>query len=78
MIEIQTGEGRGRGGKTPSVRWTSPPNTTSQIWVANWAVESSDLPTGCYARGDSAMGIFLQTCIIHPSSFTLAQNASAG
>jgi hypothetical protein len=35
---------------------TSPPNATMKSWDANGEFESSDLPTGCCARGDSAMG----------------------
>ncbi|NOH01378.1 MAG: hypothetical protein HND47_05085 [Chloroflexi bacterium] len=39
-------------------------------------IELSDLPTGCFARGDSAMGIFLQTR--HYSSFSIHPYSSAG
>jgi hypothetical protein len=42
-------------GATPSVRWTSPPNTTIDLWYANLSIESSDLPPSFYF-GDAPRG----------------------
>jgi hypothetical protein len=46
------GDGRGVCGLTPSVRWTSPPNTTMKSWDTNLLFGSSNL-------GETRRGAFL-------------------
>lgn len=41
------------------VHFAHPPNTTRKSLNANSKFTSSDLPTGCFARGDSAIGFSL-------------------
>ncbi len=56
----------------PSVRWTSPPNTTMKSWDENRELESSDL-------GETRRWAFpCNRDIIHPSSFIIHPCSLAG
>jgi hypothetical protein len=46
-----------QGGSPLSALRTSPPNPTMKIWGAKFAINSSDLPAGCFARGEQKLGV---------------------